>query len=92
MPALAHHAHGKKSLDRRLLALHNLAHCPQHLLDIRQLCRVFADIAVADCPGLIDNEHGTDDRTLIAASIDAGVQDTVGRSNLSGQVAQQREG
>ena len=74
----------KSRLDRRVLALHNLAHCPQHLLDMWQLCRVFADIAVADCPGLIDNEHGTDDRTLIAASIDARVHDTVGRSDLSG--------
>ena len=74
----------KSRLGRRLLALHNLAHCPQHLLDIRQLRWVFADIAVVDCPGLIDNEYGTDDRTFIAASIDAGVQDTVGRSDLSG--------
>jgi hypothetical protein len=75
-----------------ILSFNDLTHCLQHLLDIRQLGRVFAEIAVPDCPGMVDNEHGTDDCALIAASIDARVQDTIGRGNLSGKVTQQWEG
>jgi hypothetical protein len=75
-----------------LLSLNDLTHCLQHLLDIRQLGWVFAEIAVANCPGAVNNEHGTDDCPLIAASIDARVQDTIGGGDLSGEVTQQWEG
>jgi hypothetical protein len=75
-----------------ILSFNDLTHCLQHLLYIRQLGRVFAEKAVPDCPGMVDNEHGTDDCALIAASIDARVQDTIGRGNLSGKVTQQWEG
>ncbi len=75
-----------------ILSFNDLTHCLQHLLDIRQLGWVFAEIAVADCPAVVNNEYGTDDCPLIAASIDARVQDTIGRGDLSGEVTQQWEG
>ena len=75
-----------------VLGFSNLTHCLQYLLDIRQLGWVFADKVVADCSGLVNNEYRTDDCPLVAASINAGVQNTIGCGDLSGQVTQQWKG